>query len=203
MTATARSRPGRPRSNGSAPEVDPREEILRHAAALFSAKGIGATRMSEIAASVGISTPAIYYHFDNRDAIVGALLGYVVEESAAYATAASRRRGPSAERLRSLVAQHIERLTAGPYDLWFVAGMSATEGRAFPTVHRRADQWRKSVARLVRAGIDAGDFHPVDIELAVAAVSGLVYGAMKLRHDGGTVHPDEVARLAVSCLSCA
>lgn len=198
---SARSRRGRPRSNGAAPEIDPREEILRHASALFSAKGIGATRLSDIAASVGISTPAVYYHFDNRDAIVETLLNYVVDDSAAFATEASRRAGPNAERLRSLVSRHIERLTTGPYDLWFVAGLSETEGRAFPSVHHKADLWRKSVARLVHGGIDAGEFYPVDVDLAVAAVSGLVYGAMKLRHDGGEVRPDEVGRLAVACLS--
>ncbi len=54
---------------------------------------MGATRLSDIAASVGVSPPAIYYHFDNVDAIVEQLLTYVVEESAAFATAAARGAG--------------------------------------------------------------------------------------------------------------
>ena len=96
--------------------------------------------------------------------------------------------------------QHVERLTSGPYDLWFVAGLSADESRRFASVGRRATQWRRAVARLVTEGVERGEFHPVEPALALAAVSGLVYGALQLRHQRGTVDADEVARLAVTAL---
>lgn len=194
-------RPGRPRAVERTSDLAPREEILRHAAALFSTAGVGATRMVDIAASVGMTAPAMYHYFDNRDDIVEALLGYVVDESAAFATATATRAGGCGERLGSLVRQHVERLTAGPYDLWFVAGLSESEARRFPSVGRKAGQWRRAVARLVREGVAAGEFAPVDPDLAVAAVSGLVYGALQLRHARGTVDAAAVAELAVRSLS--
>lgn len=193
-------RPGRPRAVGRTSDLAPREEILRHAAALFSTAGVGATRMVDIAASVGMTAPAMYHYFDNRDAIVEALLGYVVDESAAFATAVAGGPGPCADRLGSLVRQHVERLTAGPYDLWFVAGLSARDAERFPSVGRKAGQWRRAVARLVREGADAGELAPIDPDLAVAAVSGLVYGALQLRHSRGTVDAGAVAALAVRSL---
>ena len=198
-TATPRRR-GRPRAVERTSDVEPREEILQHAATLFSTAGLGATRLADVATSVGVSAPAIYHYFENLDAIVEALLQYVVEESAAFATAAAGRAGGCAERLRSLITQHVERLTSGPYDLWFVAGLSETEGRRFPSVGRKAAQWRRSVARLIGDGIDAGEFQPIDVDLAVAAVSGLVYGALQLRHERDVVDAGAVADLAVRSL---
>jgi AcrR family transcriptional regulator len=157
--------------------------------------------MADIAAAVGVSPPAIYYYFDNVDAIVQALLEYVIEESAAFATAAASGPGPCGPRLHALVAQHVDRLTSGPYDLWFVAGLSDAEARRFATVHRKATQWRQAVARLVNEGIERGEFREVDGRLAVAAVSGLVYGALELRHLGREVDPIAVADLAVRSLT--
>lgn len=194
---TSRRR-GRPRSVARTSDLDPREEILRHAALLFSANGLGAVRLSDIAASVGVSAPAIYHWFENLDAIVGALLDYVVDESAAFATAAADSSGTASERLHSLVRQHVERLTSGPYDLWFVAGMSSAESRRFAAVGRKATQWRRAVARLVAEGAERHEFRATDPALALAAISGLVYGALQLRHQHGAVDADDVATLAVS-----
>jgi AcrR family transcriptional regulator len=201
VDAAGRRRRGRPRAVERTSDLEPREEILRHAAARFSSAGVGATRVADIAASVGMTPPAIYHWFDNLDAILDALLSYVVDESAAFATAAASRPGPCAERLRSLIGQHVERLTAGPYDLWFVAGLSDAESRRSKAVGRKATQWRRAVARLVAEGVEAGELAPVDPDLAVAVVSGIVYGALQLRHARGVVDAEEVATLAVRALT--
>jgi len=204
MTATSTPRRrGRPRTVPSPEGIEPRQEILQHAAARFSAAGVAATRMGDIAASVGISTPALYHWFDNLDAIVEALLRYVVEESAAFATAVAAGPGSCAERLGTLVTQHVERLTAGPYDLWFVAGLSSAETRRFVTVGRSATQWRRAVGALVRQGCAGGEFVAVEADLAVAAISGLVYGALQLRHQTGSVNAAAVADLALRALGAS
>lgn len=46
--------------------ADRRERILSTAAAAFSSEGYAATRLSDIADEVGISTPALYRHFDTK-----------------------------------------------------------------------------------------------------------------------------------------
>jgi TetR/AcrR family transcriptional regulator len=194
-------RRGRPRTNGRSSDLDAREEILRSAAALFSHQGIGATRITDIAAAVGVTPPSIYYYFDNLDAIVETLLDYVVVESLAFATSVSAQPGDAAERLRQLVAQHVERLILGPYDLWFVAGLTARDSARFPMVRRRAHGWRSAVAGLVREGVAVGSFADIEPEIAVAAISGLVYGALELHHRGTQVHPAQIATLAVRALS--
>jgi AcrR family transcriptional regulator len=189
-------RRGRPRRRvGSGAE--PREEILQRAASLFATKGIGATRITDIAEAVGVTAPTIYYYYDDLDAIVEALLRYVVDESAAFATHEADRSGPCAERLQSLVRQHVSRLTSGPYDLWFVAGLTEADAARFPRVATSATRWRRAVVRLVETGVADGELRPVAPPLALAMISGVVYGALQLRHARGQVDADEVARFAV------
>jgi AcrR family transcriptional regulator len=146
-------RPGRPRTSPRGSDLEPREEILRHAARLLSAKGLGATRLADIADAVGVKAPAIYYHFANLDAIVAHLLDYVVDESTAFATRSVDAAGTSSERLRALIEHHVRRLTEGPYDLWFVAGLSDDDRARFPGVTETADRWRDAVGATVRGGL--------------------------------------------------
>lgn len=197
----ATRRRGRPRTSSRRSDLEPREEILRHAARLFSAKGLGATRLTDIADAVGVRAPAIYYHFANLDAIVVHLLDYVVDESTAFATRSVDAAGTSSERLRALVEHHVRRLTEGPYDLWFVAGLSDDDRARFPGVTETADRWRDAVVRLYEEGRAAGVFRPMDRRLALSAVSGLVYGALELRHHGGHIDAADVADLVVAALA--
>ena len=202
MTAASPPRRrGRPRTVAGSSELDPAEEILRHAARLFSANGVGATKLSDVADAVGVKPPAIYYHFANLDAIVEHLLRYVVEESAAFATRTAAAEGTSADRLRALVAQHVHRLTDTPYDLWFVAGMSDADGERFPEVGRNANQWRRAVATLFEQGREAGEFRDIDTAVALSVVSGLVYGALELHHRAGAIDPAQIADMTVASLA--
>ncbi|MEE4023073.1 TetR family transcriptional regulator [Gordonia sp. PKS22-38] len=50
-------------------------KILDAARIRFAAQGISRTTMSELAADAGISRKWLYRHFDNRDAVVRALIG--------------------------------------------------------------------------------------------------------------------------------
>ena len=197
---TAAARRGRPRRVTARSGLEPREEILREAALLFSTKGVAGTRVTDIADAVGITAPTIYHYFENLDTIVEALLAYVVDDSAAFATASARSAGPCADRLASLIDYHVHRLTQGPYDLWFVVGPSQADSTRHPSIARKAGQWKRAVARLVAEGQKAGEFRPLDIDLAVGAVMGLVYAALQLRHQGRHLAPSEIASLAVAAL---
>lgn len=54
--------------------TDTREVILSTALELFADKGYDATSMREIAEKIGISKPALYYHFDSKEDIVRGVL---------------------------------------------------------------------------------------------------------------------------------
>jgi AcrR family transcriptional regulator len=59
---------------------DGRERILDVARDLFLAKGFAATSMQEIADAVGMTKPALYYHFRDKQDLLLAVLGREMEE---------------------------------------------------------------------------------------------------------------------------
>ena len=52
-----------------------RERIFLSAAQLFSAKGYNGVSMRELAEHSGLSKPAIYYYFGNKEGIYSQLIG--------------------------------------------------------------------------------------------------------------------------------
>ncbi len=56
-----------------------RESVLIAALDLFSEKGFSRTTFSDIAKRIGMTRGAVYWHFDNKSALLAALIDYVHE----------------------------------------------------------------------------------------------------------------------------
>jgi AcrR family transcriptional regulator len=55
------------------------DQILHAAARLFAERGYGATSIDDIGAAVGVSGPAIYWHFTGKQALLAAMLTDISE----------------------------------------------------------------------------------------------------------------------------
>ncbi len=74
MDEQAAKRP-RGRPPGRTPDYDAhRRRILDAATALFAERGYETTGMRELAASIGMSPPAVYHYFDSKEALMDALI---------------------------------------------------------------------------------------------------------------------------------
>jgi AcrR family transcriptional regulator len=65
-----------------AQDVDTRLAIMRHAAALFAARGYDAVSVREIVEAAGVTKPSLYYYFNSKEGLARAL----IEEFLATAT---------------------------------------------------------------------------------------------------------------------
>lgn len=75
MTRTGRpGGPGRPRHTGQIATGSAREDILDHAARLFTSRGYAGTSTRDIAEAVGIRQSSLYYHFADKGEILSELL---------------------------------------------------------------------------------------------------------------------------------
>ena len=77
-----------------------RDQILETAAELFAAKGFHGVSVGEIGRACGISGPALYKHFESKDAVLAAMLVGISERlldegRARVARARDRRTTPS------------------------------------------------------------------------------------------------------------
>ncbi|MGM9565057.1 TetR/AcrR family transcriptional regulator, partial [Evtepia sp.] len=61
-----------------------KQEILEASLELFSVQGFEATSISQIANAVGIRKASLYSHFENKQAILDALVKEVLEQYAAH-----------------------------------------------------------------------------------------------------------------------
>jgi AcrR family transcriptional regulator len=84
-----------------------RARIQAVARELFARQGVQQTSLRDIADQLGITKPALYYHFDSREALVRSIIAPLVEELEAFIVA--REAGPRPEP-RALLADHFELL---------------------------------------------------------------------------------------------
>lgn len=83
-----------------------RERILDAAMRRFTQYGYAGTSLKGIAADVGISTPALYWHFSSKEEIAYLAITQALEDFLAFVRGALTSEKP-AERLTELVVAHV------------------------------------------------------------------------------------------------
>ena len=63
-------------------ESSVRQRLMDSAVLLFTTRGYAATSVREIVEIAGVTKPALYYHFDSKDAILRALVGTMLDQVA-------------------------------------------------------------------------------------------------------------------------
>jgi AcrR family transcriptional regulator len=86
---------------------DTKARIQAVARELFARQGVQQTSLREIADRLGITKPALYYHFDSREALVRSIVAPFMEELEAFIVA--REAGPRPEP-RALLGDHFDLL---------------------------------------------------------------------------------------------
>lgn len=66
------------------PRSDTRHRIQEAARELFARQGVQRTSLQDIADELGITKPALYYHFSSRDELVRSILVPLIEEGEKY-----------------------------------------------------------------------------------------------------------------------
>lgn len=84
-----------------------RERILDAAEGLFASKGFGATRLDDIAAIVGIRTPGLFRHFENKQALYRAVIDRLMAPFAKIVFGSDPAGAPYAA-LRSVLSYNLE-----------------------------------------------------------------------------------------------
>jgi AcrR family transcriptional regulator len=87
-------------------KADRRAALLTAAARLFADRGFDGVSMEELGAAAGVSGPAVYRHFEGKQAVLGAVLVDVSAGLHDGGEAAVREHADAADALRALIAAH-------------------------------------------------------------------------------------------------
>ena len=176
--------------------------IVSEATTLFATRGYERTSLNAIAKSIGISAPALYYHFDSKDEILFAtlettLLNLQVMANEAVATAGDL----PADQLTAFVRAHVfhdvghveimPMLNAGLYNVdKLIDGLPAARRKRLTLLQREfLDQLRS----ILRAGKTAKRFRIDDITATAFAIIGMVDFAVYWFRAGGKLSVEQLA----------
>lgn len=85
-----------------------RSALLNSAASLFARRGFNGVSIEDLGAAAGVSGPAVYRHFDGKQALLGALLVGVSEDLLTGGRAVLEATPDTDASLRALVAFHVD-----------------------------------------------------------------------------------------------
>jgi len=88
--------------------TDTKARIQAVARELFSQQGVQQTSLRQIADRLGITKPALYYHYDSREALVASMFEPLIDDMEAFL--AAHETSPPADP-RALLGQHFDLLT--------------------------------------------------------------------------------------------
>lgn len=172
-----------------------RQDVLQKAAVLFAERGFASTTLSDIAEAVGLSRPALYYYFQNKDEVLTAL----VEEATTYPVAIlekhrKNKQVPPAERLRGAMRELVSWIVRSPVIIRVLESNESKLPAAVSAEHHQAKRRvLKAFVDMITDGIQAGDFRPVEPRLAAFALIGMGNWTAWWYTPEGERTPDEVA----------
>jgi AcrR family transcriptional regulator len=85
-----------------------RQRIQDVARELFTQNGVQRTSLQDIADRLGVTKPALYYHFASREELVRSILAPLMTEGEAFVTAQEKRRGAKRATPRELLEGYFD-----------------------------------------------------------------------------------------------
>lgn len=168
--------------------------ILRHAMEAFNEHGYHGTSVRDIAGRVGVTVPAIYYHYANKQALLATLLETSMKDVLDRCRAASAAAGDDPlTRFRAMV-ESIVLYMANRKGLAFLD----TEIRSLEPANRARyvalrDYLEHMLLDTVRAGLAQGVFTTPIPEDAVRAVLVMCQGVANWYRPDGPLAPAQIA----------
>lgn len=150
-------------------------EIMAAALDLFVERGFAATKLDDVAVRAGVSKGTLYLYFSSKEELFKAVIQQgilpVLEQGEEML---AQHGGDIASLLRDLINRWWE--LVGNTKLAGIPKLIVSEAGNFPdvaryfhdSVTRRIDDL---LGKVLRAGIDKGEFRPVDIESAIDAIT--------------------------------
>ena len=173
---------------------DLRPALIAAARTLVEESGVGAVSLRETARRVGVSAPAIYRHFANKDSLLAAVAAEGFRDLGAALAAASRsERDPLSAMGMAYVRFALSR--RGVFRLMF--GPEMAKRANFPELKSAADQ----AFQWLKGGVQARGRAAQDSHLAAIAPWALVHGLAQLFLDG--VLPETQAETITAAITTA
>lgn len=181
-------------------EAVTRERILTEAARLFRERGYDKTSVKLLGERLGVTAPALYYHFESKEDILFAYLESGLRSVLAHTEDALTARD-AGERLRQLVRVYVlfdlgalprgDDYSAGVFGYFQLVEALRPEQRA--QLEKLQREYLDLIRAIIASGVEAGEFDPTDVTVTAFAISGMVVGSCYWYRPGRRLDADAVA----------
>lgn len=151
-----------------------RERLLQSALDLFNEKGYASTSVREIVEAAGVTKPALYYYFRNKEGIYMELLrgpfeilDEILKETVHESSSARERVLHLFDRVFQLFVENLK-VARLMYSIYY----GPPQGAPFFDFEGCHLKMREVVGLLVRDGIKSGEFRAVDPDVLMWALNG-------------------------------
>lgn len=183
------------RARADAATVGTRQRILREASLLFWRHGYRGTSTRQIAEAVGIQQPSLFHFFPSKLAIMEHLLAISLDETLVEARAALAAEGSPAARLHRYVTGDLLTIHRGEVALAGAHASDFVHEPGFEAWAEKLEELARILQSLVREGVDAGEFLPIDPLVAQAMIAGVTISHINLTaSDAPGGAPEALAR---------
>ncbi|WP_216364298.1 TetR/AcrR family transcriptional regulator [Subtercola boreus] len=162
-------------------DIGTKGQILLHAARLFGQRGYHGTSTRDIAESVGIRQPSLFYHFGSKHLILSELIDADLAQDAERFDEAMALDVGHAERFHFFLAVTSRDYLTLPYDARGYYGDAVFSEPEFAPQRQAIEQQHANIRHLVERGIEAHEFQAIDVDFVQGAVNGLQFEGMRKR----------------------
>ncbi len=156
-----------------------RREILHAAATLFSAGGIAATSLDDIAAALGATKGKIYYHFGSKAELQTEVCKHSVRLMHTAVAPSFRSGGPAPDRLRKMARAHVQammckqpyhRVVVQTYMGGSTSGASGPERAFLGDLIQMTDAYAAMFREVLAQGMQDGSMRQQNLSIALNSV---------------------------------
>jgi AcrR family transcriptional regulator len=177
-----------------------RRQILDQATRLFVTRGYSSISMREIAEACGVTKAALYYHFDDKEHLIMAILEGYLNEMEVLIKASRNMVGSSREKISHMVRSI---LIQDPQQRALIRLASQEMSNLSP--HSRAyfgriyyDKFVGQIEALLVEGVNAGELRPMDTKATTWILLGMMYPFFYPGRDREMGNPQEIIPFLIS-----
>lgn len=177
-----------------------RNAVLSTAAQMFNERGFHATSLDDIAASLHVSKPTLYYYVKNKDEILLACVKKGLHLTLEGIEASRAAGGNAVDQLRACMQVYVDIVTQ-PFGMCLIrVGDEEVPEPSRTELRRMKREIDLAFRRLVAQGVQEGSLAPCDPKITAFVIAGALSWIGRWYQPGGDYDAGQVAEQCIGTL---
>jgi AcrR family transcriptional regulator len=172
-----------------------RQAIIDTSARIFARGGYHATGINELCTANDLGKGALYHYIGSKEELLAAIHDRVMDEVMLGANRVTEAGGSPSRQLAMLGEELLDVIHRYPDHVWvFLHEFPALTGERAAQFRVRRREYERRVEAVLQAGVDAGEFRPLDARLTAMAWLGMHNYTYLWLKPGGPLSARDVAK---------